>query len=881
MSDAVVDLGNIELIKITARAMLQLGHTERDIFFNIRKNPQYSEFEIKEALQQLREADGPEQQSTSLRENNDYFGWYGGPKTDSSYHWPALKNQLQTKADSWTDDMVDSLDRSSTMVVSHLAPPKSNKPMNVKGLVLGYIQSGKTANFSATIAKGVDEGYKLIIVLAGMHNNLRKQTETRLRSELVNPHNGTTCTTLTDVDDKGDFKRKQTVSANRQLSLNDGFVLVVLKKNSSVLRNFNHWLGEANDSIIKACPTLIIDDESDQASINTNKVDQDPTAINSHIRKLIERFHVVSYVGYTATPFANVFIDASVEDDIYPSNFLVTLEKPKTYYGPEELFGRNEVNGKASTDGMPVIRTIPEQDALDLRKMAKDGGGLAELPESLERALKHFIIAASIRLCRGQWKSHITMLLHISHLTDSHSKAKELIDDYVDELSDDIIDNIRDVKESFEGIWQSDFKATTTNIVGSCDHDFPQVWKNISKFMESLEIIMDNSNSTERLSFDRTPREGEPLWAIVIGGNTLSRGLTLEGLTTSYFVRNSKAYDTLLQMGRWFGYRKNYVDLTRIFVPHELYLNFYELATIEQEIRDEVRLMAANEERPIDVALRIRKIPNMLITSSNKSRSTMNTYMSYSGTKVQTHQIVAHDIKRIKQNQDSVSRFLGSCNEYLDKKPVGFIDLNACQLFREVPVEVVLQFLDSYYVAESNSKFDSRMIQDYISSQVNKKLLTHWSVALMSLKSGEAINVAGLNPIPVTRRVKHEATNENGDVESTLRAVSTPGEELIDLEDQLKQQYTSTDKVMKQEDGTKLSDVNIRHNFRPKDRGLIMIYPLASDSTISDIELDNLKKETNATFPLKSEGQVYAISIVFPYSEKKHGSHLYLKNKSV
>lgn len=310
-----IDLDDVELILTLARSYKQKGFSEEDIFYKVRKK--FSETDIKYSLKLLEKEFSNNSSTESLRTRKDYYGWYEGPDEKNDPQWPALKNFLLTKEASWSKDMVDSLDQASTSVVSHLAPPSSEKSLKVKGLVLGYIQSGKTANFSATIAKAVDKGYKLIVVLAGMHNNLRKQTETRLRSELVAPLDGKTCTTLTDVDEQGDFKRKQSVSANSQLNRRDGFVLVVLKKNSSVLRNFNSWLDDANPEVLKNCPVLMIDDESDQASINTNKADESPTAINNHIRSIFEKFHVASYVGYTATPFANVFIDASVEDDLY------------------------------------------------------------------------------------------------------------------------------------------------------------------------------------------------------------------------------------------------------------------------------------------------------------------------------------------------------------------------------------------------------------------------------------------------------------------------------------------------------------------------------------------------------------------------------------
>ncbi len=510
--DKQLDLEVVKMATTLARSMLKNGNTEQDVIFSLRKR--FDEQEIKAALKELRKQSFPLAKTASLRESKTHFGWYEQPNKRPDSQWSALKEHLLTKEKSWTESMVDSLDHASTVVVSHLAPPQSEHPLKVKGLVLGYIQSGKTANFSTTIAKAVDEGYKLIIVLAGMHNNLRKQTESRLRSELVAPLHGKTCTTLTDVDEKGDFIRRQPVSANSQLSRQDGFVLVVLKKNSTVLRNFNHWLDEASADVIKACPTLVIDDESDQASINTNKPDKDASAINSHIRSLIERFHTLSYVGYTATPFANVFIDAKVTEDIYPKDFLVTLEKPVTYYGPEELFGRNEVNGRDSTEGLPVIRIIPEDEADSIRKMATSDP-ISELPDHLKLAIKHFLLGAGIRLSRGQWKEHITMLVHISHLTDTHSRVFDLIDGYVGQLKYDIEDG--KVKSLFHEIWENDFKETTIEIQETCDHEFEKIWRNITKFVASLELIMDNSNSNERLTFDRTLREGAPLWGLSWG----------------------------------------------------------------------------------------------------------------------------------------------------------------------------------------------------------------------------------------------------------------------------------------------------------------------------------------------------------------------------
>ena len=207
--------------------------------------------------------------ASTLTENRKFEGWYERPETDSKAHWPLLKAVLRNKSRAWTEEMINSLDLSSTTVLSHLAPPKSETSVKVKGLVLGYVQSGKTANFSAVIAKGVDAGYRLVVVLSGMHNNLRLQTQARLHEELVKPKEGAALT-LTRVDENGDFQKRQSVTANHALSKKDGFTLVVLKKNTHVLRSFNSWLSGSSEEVVNSCPALIIDDESDQASINTN-----------------------------------------------------------------------------------------------------------------------------------------------------------------------------------------------------------------------------------------------------------------------------------------------------------------------------------------------------------------------------------------------------------------------------------------------------------------------------------------------------------------------------------------------------------------------------------------------------------------------------------
>ena len=867
-----IDEDILEMLTQQIRSYKAKGYSEQVITFKLRKR--FEVDEIKYVFKTLEETEGKKSSCHSLKDDLEYYGWYEGPNENAKGHWSRLKQQLSTKKRPWSKKMIDSLDKASTSVVSHLAPPKSESSIQAKGLVLGYIQSGKTANFSATIAKAVDEGYKLVIVLAGLHNNLRKQTEVRLRQELVDPIGGVTCTTLTDVDDKGDFKSRQPVSANSQLSRKEGFILVVLKKNSSVLRNFKNWLADANDDIVKDCPTLIIDDEADQASINTKKDNEKPTAINGHIRELLQKFKLVSYVGYTATPFANAFVDSNVKDDVFPKDFLVSLDKPETYYGPEELFGRNYVNGNLSEEGMPLIRDVPIKDAYHLSSKVKEKDYSELLTESAKNAVNSFLIGSCARLCRGQWREHMTMLVHLSHLNAPQKAMKNEIEEYLKDIENFLEDDNEVFKNRLYNLWRNDFAVVTKEVTNSLDHDFEKIYKNLLKFVKRIEVIEENSQSKKRLSFDARLREGDPLWGIIVGGNTLSRGLTVEGLTTSYFVRHSKFYDSLLQMGRWFGYRAGYVDLTRIYVTEELYRCFYELATIEQEIRDEIKLMSNNKEKPINVALKIRKVPGLHITASNKRRNAIVSKSSYSGQKIQTFQLAVNDKKTLVKNFSTVEALFTKLKNKNKKQEIAFDDLNQNHLFTNVKSEDILQFLDKYIISKNNIKYSKSAIQSYISNQNTKNELNNWSVALMSNKKGDKNQLAGLEYTPLKRSTK----NTTLDSEAILRAVSVPGDELIDLAGQLKSNYKNTKDLLLK---SKLTDVEVRKRFRSRSCGLLLIYPIESNTDMTAEDYQNECRQRKRSYPLKAAHQAFAVSIVFPYSNDESGGFNYFKNETI
>ena len=814
--------------------------------------------------------------------------WYGQPRVTPGCHWQLLQDVLTNKKH-WTEQMLRSLDDSSSSVMANIASPYGSEQQIAKGLVLGYVQSGKTANFSAVIAKAVDAGYKLVIVLAGIHNNLRFQTEKRLYKEICEP-DLSAVTNLTEVDELGDFKKRQTVKAERACGRSDGFSMAILKKNATVLRNFDFWLSEARSETLVRCPTLIIDDESDHASINTAKPENDPTAINDLIRTILRRFGRASFVGYTATPFANILIDSNVEDDLYPRDFLISLPKPSTYFGAEELFGSGAMSDSPGKSGLPVIRTVPidEANGLTKRKQGNDPANI-ELGSALKNAVNSFILAGAIRIARGHHSSHITMLVHTSHLTSTQGDIFEKLKTYVEDLKLTCRDRIHeDFRNELIDLYNKDFLAVSIleNFKSAKSFPFSTIEKNVGHFLSRIELILDNSTSEpdERLNFERE----SPLWGIVIGGNTLSRGLTIEGLTTSYYVRDSKGYDTLLQMGRWFGYRPDFVDLTRVYLTEELQKKFFHLSTVEEEMRIEIHTMAENRERPVDVALRIRCHPGMVVTSNLKARNAKDTFLTFSGTKLQARSLNITSESVLRSNIQTINRLFEQIkNQGNQSNQSRFKDFSSALLFRKVPAESILQFLDGYQFSMANVKFSSQMIRQYVNDMVSVGELSSWSVAVMSNRTGRSLQIpTGDTVFKVERSIIATNLSERDADAVYLTALSPPEDEMIDLDDIFPNSETSVEKFLAESGNQKRSTASIRQSLRPVSRGLLILYPLdnsgeAIPKTRSEpSELDTIPISSKLA-PLKTSIDVFGVTIVFPKSKNARGNYRYIVNGTV
>jgi len=595
---------------------------------------EYSQDEIAEAIRTLQTRFSVRMSAGTLFEAEDYKPWLTEKQGDIDwYYWTRYRKYLLTNK-GFPPFVVRTLDGVTDEILDHLEDPGKAGAWARRGLVVGHVQSGKTANYTGLVCKAADAGYKVIIILAGMLNSLRNQTQERIDSDFMGwctrkkDHVGASrfgverrpvCFT-TSLDD---FNRKTANAIAMQLDALKEPVVLVLKKNKATLENLHRWLSEHNKHNLKDFPMLLVDDEADHASINTNKGDKDPTAINRAIRNLLRIFERSSFVGYTATPFANIFIDPENEDemengevykDLFPRDFILSLDPPDNYVGPHRIF-----SGEADLD---CTRDIHDnEDLLPVRHKIEFEP--IELPESLKQAINCFIIARTIRLLRGQIGKHHSMMINVSRFTGVQNRLKGLVDERVKELRQGV-NNFSGLPpaQALQDSSVASLHATWEREYGACDFEWSQVQAGLKDAVAPVKVIAVNSSpAAESLDYSASQYpEGRSV--IVLGGLGLSRGLTLEGLLVSYFLRNSIMYDTLMQMGRWFGYRDGYADLCRIFMTPDASSWYAHIADATEELRSDFAAMKRSRLTPVDFGLRVRSHPTALIvTARNKMRT--------------------------------------------------------------------------------------------------------------------------------------------------------------------------------------------------------------------------------------------------------------------
>lgn len=749
--------------------------------------------------------------------------WYMGPNSTDVF-WPDLSSLL-TQDPAWKG-AVPSLDAASTDIVGLLSDPH-NPDIRTRGLVLGYVQSGKTANFTATIAKAADAGYRLFIVLSGVHNSLRRQTQLRIDQHLIDRQ---PARWVGLTDEHRDFGRP--VKALPLLAAPQLRMIAVVKKNVTRMTLLRDWLREANrHGGLDSAPILIIDDEADQASPNASKNPElDRTKINQRLTELLA-LPRVAYVGYTATPFANVLVNPSDSEDIYPRTFIYSLPKPDTYFGSRELFGapvsEDESDGLDSPHDL--IRIIPDDEAeRHSLKVLQDEG--PEVTASLRAAIDWFVMATAARRIRTGTAKHSSMLIHTTMRVDPQLHYLDPLRAYVKALGQRVLaDDVLGLRLQ----WEVETDREPAARHGLTPISFDELLPVLVPTIAELKVLADNGKSTERLIYD-----DEPATVIAVGGNTLSRGLTLEGLVSSFFLRSSNTYDTLLQMGRWFGYRPGYSDLPRIWTTQQLADDFEFLSEVEDAIRAEVeRYRSMDGATPLNLPTRIRLHPRMQATAKVKMYFAVQGEASFSAQRPQTTYFAHRDSRVIANNRRSVNRLLEAAKTYGCSEE----EQESRVILRDVPADLIERFT-SDFVFHADSEINSALLVKYIHSQRTHGALENWNVVVMGVQQPSSSMALGLSKeSPLMTRSK--LTRRSDENRAVIGALMSKPDRVADLVPAAMVRPNTPDgelQALRDGDG----------------RGLLVIYPIDKDS--------QPKPSATDRSPLGASGHLMGVAYCFP-----------------
>ena len=713
--------------------------------------------------------------------SKDFKPWLEDAKANElfePYYWDRYKKLLQDKR--LPGDVITSTDEVTDRILGRMGNPRDEKAWDRKGMVVGHVQSGKTANYTGLVCKAADAGYRLIVVIAGIHNNLRNQTQARIDEGFIGRDTGRL--EQRDTRDKPkiigvgrydarkapvsltttlrDFNKATATTNTSQIGSYAVPVVLVIKKNYRTLSNLIDWLKEHSareGTEMVDQPMLLIDDEADNASINIQYGRDEISRINGQIRDLLGMFQRSCYVGYTATPFANIFIDPDTDEDVenedlFPRHFIIGLDAPSNYFGARKVF----------IDGLPD----EEDERPEYLRFIEDNGDLlpvkhkidhpiTELPESMKEALRAFLIARALRNARGQKGQHASMLVNASRFTGIQNTLKlrlhETLKVYENALRvngsrSDAINASPEIAELHE-TWEAEYSSVSA---------WDEVVTNLLGVAASAQVIAVNSSSPGSLDYENSGDTG--LTVIAVGGFSLSRGLTLEGLTVSYFLRNSMMYDTLMQMGRWFGYRTNYEDLCRIWMPEEAASWYAHIGEATDELLRELKRMEQHNATPEEFGLAVRSHPSaLMVTARNKMGSgEKHVLVGLSNNFIETTKL-GNDENVRRRNREAQSRLLEALRD-TGKNEETALRVSGGYLVKDVRVDLIDSFLRDFDNVRDSILTDTRPVRQYIRDRSEAEL-AKWDLLVVSTGRGpeEAISIDGWNIRPVQRRVGPDA----------------------------------------------------------------------------------------------------------------------------
>lgn len=675
-----------------------------------------------------------------------------------------------------------SISNPTDMLLNAIADPNRAVAQEKRAMIVGYVQSGKTANYIGLINKALDAGYKYIIVLAGIHNNLRSQTQSRIDEEVLGYetssearqkqreraeknrigvgtlYNAGFVQTLTFRDESGDFSKKNASWDTHP----DVPTIIVTKKIKSTLTNLIENIEskqvvrqDENGHFVMPAryPLLLIDDEADQASVNTgydyddsgNIIDEyDVKTINRLIRNLLNHFECKSYIGYTATPYANIFIpndltvaNEDLGNDLFPADCIISLPKPYRYIGANEFFGYGTEDEEPKP--MPLVRKIDDEDFIDIKKKT-----VGELPDSLKKAMKCFLISIAIRNCRGEIYKPNTMLIHVARIKNMHKQLEREVSEYFfDELQSMIIDGDSETKAEIYNLIREEYLPVSAKMredfskymEDAYDVDADKIYEEIVRLMNENKVKVNVINGDSKDVLCYKDHEGEEYNVIAIGGDKFSRGLTLEGLSISYFTRESKYYDTLMQMGRWFGFRPRYADLCRVFITDNIYRWFARIAFATDNLRNQITYMCDEKAKPRDFGLRVATHPELKISSPKKVKSGTMQQLDFSATLTVTRDIDVN-IEMYDSNYRAVNHLFSYAEKILTAKEhftkLGRKTDTEHYFIENVNSNRIIDFFRNFQTSKRARKVNGNNIATYIEEQNKDGLLVNWTVCLIN-----------------------------------------------------------------------------------------------------------------------------------------------------
>jgi hypothetical protein len=859
----------------------------RDIIAQLRSTPMFAghveDIEAEELARLIEEKYGISMGLGAIVDAKDFRPWLHDARINGEvgdFYWGRYRKLLNIKG--LPKSVIDATDEVTDKTLDRLGDPNNTSEWSRRGMVVGHVQSGKTQNYTGLICKAADAGYRLIVVIAGIHNNLRNQTQARIDEGFIGRDTGRLAhvnkaqrqkligvgqfdqrefpVSLTNT--LRDFNKATATTFTAQLGQFNVPVVLVIKKNSSTLKNLLEWLKEhsAHQSThMVSQPMLVIDDEADNASINTAYARDEVTKINGQIRELLSIFHRSCYVGYTATPFANIFIDPDTDDDalrqdLFPRHFIIGLDAPSNYFGAQKVF--------LDARDRHICLIEDNEDIFPMKH--KIDHPVDVLPGSLVQAVRAFIVSRAIRNARGQQAAHASMLINASRFTDVQGRLRSQVADVVGRIRDAVAVDAGKGRAALNNpeiaalhsAWLQEYAE---------EADWADVQPRLHEVLIAARVVEVNaSKRSQALDYDQGGEHGVTI--IAVGGFSLSRGLTLEGLTVSYFLRNSIMYDTLMQMGRWFGYRPGYEDLCRVWIPADGVGWYAHIHEAMDDLQSQLKSMELAKATPEQFGLAVRSHPESLIVTARNKMGTGREFpmkVGLAGKMIETTRIRA-DNDQLDRNRQAGQALAMAIKE----SGVGQQDPSRGSLFSGVSVELIRDFLRSFRADASDPLTDPRLIADYIDARAETEL-GEWDVLFASAQKADA-TLAGLAEIEMRafgRSVGHKDLSDGIlAISGTSRRVGSPGDERVGLTKEQIDAATIAFREERTRDGKHVPETLPPRIFcEIKGRRPLIILRFVDPKVPDELKA-------------KSPGTVLAWSICFPPSDVLGGTVEYIVN---